>query len=154
MKDVTFIEEKDRDKYKAHISMLALIKNPSGEIVRRFSRDVPISAPGGSLDAFRRGHFIQTYHVDLGPGRYTLETAVMDQEGTKASAKRVSLVVPVEPSVAVGMSSMALIRRIEPEPQSAPALLLDTGDPFRFSGGKVVPTLDEAIPKPTSELSY
>jgi len=64
--------------------------------------------------------------VDLAPGRYTLETAVMDQEGTKGSAKRVSLVVTVEPPAAVDMSSMALIRRIEPEPQGAPSLPLDT----------------------------
>src|SRR5437870_13150017 len=52
------------------------------------------------------------------------------------------------------MSSMALIRRIEPEPQGAPSLPLDTGDPFRFHGGKVVPTLDKVIPGATSELSY
>jgi hypothetical protein len=49
---------------------------------------------------------------------------------------------------------MALIRRIEPETPGAPAQPLDTGDPFRFHGGRVVPTLDAAIPKAASELSY
>src|SRR5207249_8698014 len=106
------------------------------------------------MNAFRRGHYTQTYHVDLAPGRYTLETAVMDQEGTKGSAKRVSLIVPVEPPAAVGISSLALIRRIEPEPQGGPGAALDAYDPFRFRGGKVVPTLDVAISSATTELSY
>jgi VWFA-related protein len=150
MQDVTFTEDKPNNRYRAHISVLALIKNLRGEIVERFSRDVPIVAPGDKLDAFRRGRFTQTYHVNLAPGRYTLESVVMDQEGLKPSAKRMSLVVAAPSAAGVRMSSLTLIRRIEPQTGQ-----VDAKDPFHFEGGKVVPALDTAIPAAGGgELSY
>ena len=149
MQDVTFTEDKEKNQHRAHVSLLTLLKNPKGEIVQRFSRDVPIVAPADKLEGFRRGHFTQTYHVELAPGRYTLESAVMDRESMKTSAKRASVVVPPAAS-GVRISSLALLRRIEPQGAQA-----DAEDPFHFQGGRVVPTLDNSIqPAGGGELSY
>ncbi|HXI43701.1 MAG TPA: VWA domain-containing protein [Bryobacteraceae bacterium] len=150
MQDVTFTEDKEKNQYRAHVSLLTLLKNPRGEIVQRFSRDVPIVAPADKLDSFRRGHFTQTYHAELAPGRYTLESAVMDRESMKTSAKRASVVVPVSAASGVRISNLALLRRIEPQ-----GVLADAEDPFHFQGGRVVPTLDSSIqPAGGGELSY
>jgi hypothetical protein len=130
--------------------VLVLIKNSKGEIVERFSRDVPVTAPADQVDAFRRGRLTQTYHLDLLPGRYTLETAVLDREGMKTSAKRASVVVPIPAASGVRISSLSLMRRIEPQGSQA-----DTEDPFHFQGGKVIPTLDTTIQAANSgDLSY
>jgi hypothetical protein len=150
MQEITFAEDNEHNRYRAHISLLALFKDQRGEIVHRFSQDVPITAPADQLDAFRRGRFTRTYHVDLAPGRYTLESAVMDQEGMKASAKKASVVAAVPAPASVAISSLALMRRIEPQTGQP-----DPDDPFRFQGGKVVPTLDTAVQAAASgDLSF
>lgn len=148
MQDITFTADASHDRHRAHLALLALIKDSRGEIVQRFGRDVPILAPADKLEAFRRGRFTQTYHADLTPGKYVLESAIMDYEGVKASARRVSFVVPSGPPDGVRISSLSLIRRIEPD--SKP----DPDDPFHFSGGRVVPTLDVAIESGGGDLSY
>jgi hypothetical protein len=149
MKEITFTEDKANNRFRAHLSVLALFKDQKGEIVERFSRDLPLYAPADKLEALRRGNYIQTYHLNLAPGRYTLDSAIMDREAMKASAHRAAVVV-LPPSTGVALSSLALIRRIEPQAADS-----DNQDPFHFEGGRVVPTLDNAIPASTSgELSY
>ena len=149
LKEITFTEDKANNRYRAHVSVLALFKNQKGEIVERFSRDLPLYAAADKVELLRRGNFIQTYHVDLAPGRYTLDSVVMDRESQKASARRSAVVVVNKPA-GVGISSMALIRRVEPQTGEG-----DPQDPFHFQGGKVVPTLEESIAASTAgELSY
>jgi len=67
--------------------------------------------------------------VDLAPGRYTLETAVVDREGNRASAKRSALVV--EAPRGAELSNVAFVRRMEP-PADA-----DAADPFQFQNRKI-----------------
>jgi VWFA-related protein len=149
LKEIAFTEDKANNRYRAHVSVLALFKNQKGEIVERFSRDLPLYAPADKVELLRRGNFIQTYHLDLAPGRYTLDSIVMDRESQKSSARRSAVVVLNKPP-GVGISSMALIRRVEPQAGES-----DPRDPFHFQGGKVVPTLEESIAASTAgELSY
>ena len=115
--------------------MLALLKNRQGGIVNKFSRDVPFRVPADKLDITRRGNFNTMLFFDAPPGRYTLETAVLDRENMKISTRRAVLMVPpVTPGVK--MSSITVIRRMEP---AAPDD--DPEDPMHFSGGKVTPSL-------------
>jgi VWFA-related protein len=150
LKDITFTEDKASHTFRSHLSVLALFKDQRGEIVDRFSRDLPLQAPAEKVAGLRLGNFIQTYHLNLAPGRYTLDSAVMDREGQKISAHRsVVMVLPLRSGV--GISSLALIRRIEPQ-QAAD---VDDKDPFHFQGGKVVPTLESTVQAGAAgELSY
>ena len=148
-KEITFVEDKTTHSFRAHVSLLALLKDEHGEILERFSRDLPLEETADKIDALRRGTFMQTYHLDLAPGQYTLDAAVMDRQSQKTSARRIGVAVtPTGPGV--NISSLALVRRIEPQPGDA-----DAQDPFRYQGGKVIPTLDNSIPASSSgELSY
>ncbi len=150
LKDITFTEDKENHRFRAHLSLLALFKDQRGEIVERFSRDMPLSADPDKLEGLRLGNFIQTFHVDLAPGRYKLESAVMDREAQKISARR-TVVIVQPPASGVGMSGLALIRRVDRQSGEGD----DLQDPFHFEGGRVVPTLDDSIQASTSgELSY
>ena len=148
-KEITFIEDKTTHSFRAHLSLLALLKDEHGEILERFSRDLPIEETADKIEALRRGSLMQTYHLDLAPGQYTLDAALMDQQSQKTSARRIAVAVtPTGPGV--NISSLALVRRIEPQSGDA-----DVQDPFRYQGGKVIPTLDNSIPASSSgELSY
>jgi len=149
LKDVTFTEDKVSHNYRAHLSLVALFKDQRGAIVERFSRDLPLEEPADKLDALRQGDFIQTYHLDLAPGRYTMDSAVMDRESQKITARRTAIMV-MPPRPGIGVSTLSLIRRIEPQSGD-----VDVQDPFHFEGGKVVPTLDNSVQASAGgELSY
>jgi len=134
----------EKHYHQAHLSVLAIYKDSRGGIVRKFSQDVPATAPIDQLEAFKKGHFIYTQHAELAPGRYTLETAVLDREGMKLSAKRLAVIVP-PPSPGVGISSLSMVRSIATDRALDAPALVQSGDPFDFPGGKVTPSLDDMV---------
>ncbi len=148
---IEFIKEEASHTYQTHFSVLAILKDPQGSVVRKFSQDVPRQGPLDKLDAFKLGHFIYSQHASLPAGRYTLETAIMDRKTGKVSAKKSSMLVPPA-SEAVGISSLVRVRSVSASDTA------DTGssnDPFQFSTGKVSPGLDESTKAgPGSALSY
>lgn len=127
-------EEVKSKTHAIHASFLALIKNAQGQVVEKISRDIPAAVPDDKFAAFSNGRLIYTQGVELNPGRYTLETVVVDREGQHASAKRSALVVtaPSGPE----LSNIELVRRLD-RLETAP----DPADPFQFQGGKITPSL-------------
>lgn len=136
---MTFVKDDAAKTYRTHLSVLALLKDSQGRVVKKFSQDVPYQGPLDKLEAAKLGHFIYKQHANLPPGRYTLETAVLDREGSKVSARKSVYIAPA-PSQAIGLSSVSLIRRIEPEATES-----DPKDPFVFQGGKITPTLTDSL---------
>jgi hypothetical protein len=74
------------------------------------------------------------------PGSYTLEVAGQDRERDQIGTVRAAFQVP-SPQEGPRMSSIALIRRIEP----APARADKTDDPLDVGGVRVIPNLDLPI---------
>lgn len=72
------------------------------------------------------------------PGRYTLETVAQDQGTKKTSVRKIALVVG-KAVPAVGLSSLAIIKRTEPVNPGA----LETDDALRFGQTRIVPQLGE-----------
>jgi len=138
-KDISFTEDRNKQSFRAHLSFMVLLKDEHGESVGRFSRDLPIETTADKVEAFRRGTLIQTAHLELAPGQYTLDAAVMDRQNQKISARRTPVVVTAA-RPGVNVSNLALVRRIDPAAGEA-----DARDPFRFEGGKIIPTLDNSI---------
>jgi VWFA-related protein len=124
----------DQKQVRLHASLLALIKDAQGQIVGKVSRDLNFEAAPEKAQELREGDLIYSQSVLLRPGRYTLESAVLDREGDKAGAKRAAF--EVSKPEALGLSSISLVRRVDPA--------IATGDefnPLQFQGGKVVPSL-------------
>jgi VWFA-related protein len=141
MKDFTFAEEKENKRYRAHLSYLAVIKDAQNQVVQRVSRDLGMYAPADKLEQFKKRPFVGTFRLQLPAGRYTLESAVVDREALKASARRTTVVVP-GPAAGVAISNLALVRRTELE-----AKPLDPADPFHYQGKRIVPMLENAVQK-------
>ena len=135
--------------YYAHFSLVALLKDPQGKVVRKFQRDIPYSGPIDKLELFEAGSFIYSEPFEAGPGRYLLETALADRISGKIGARRANIVLAAPPPDKASISSLALIRRVEPvEGPDA------KGDPFRFPGGKVPPPLVARTPAgPGAQIS-
>ena len=117
---------------RLHASLLALVKNADGVIVDRVSKDVPSEVTDDRWETVRWDLMTYQRAVNLPPGRYTVETAVVDHEGNRASTGVVQ--IENQPEGGIGLSDLTLVRRIED--LTAP---LDPADPFEYSNKRVLP---------------
>ena len=122
-----------------HLAVVTLVKDASGNVVQKFSQDVPLQVPADKKEGLLASNFIFNKHFDLAPGRYTVETAVADFLGDKASARKAVLMIP-PPAAGVGLSDVSLVRSYTPHVAAT-----DAEDPFRYQDGKVAPSLNESI---------
>lgn len=136
-KDLTL--KQDTNMILIHLAVVTLVKDAGGNVVQKFSQDVPLQVPAEKKEALLASEFIFNKHFDLAPGRYTVETAVADFLGDKASARKAVLMVPA-PASGVGLSNVSLVRSYTPHVTAT-----DAGDPFRYNDGKVSPSLDEMV---------
>jgi VWFA-related protein len=139
MKNAQFAVDQAASSYRAQLSLLALIRDANGAIVTKLSREVPVSGPLARLEAVREANFIFREQVKLAPGRYTVATAVMDRESGKIGGRKAVFVMQQKPQ-GVRLSSVALVRRYEPNAQN-----LDPQEPYQFQGGRITPTLASSI---------
>lgn len=123
---------------RAHLSILAVLRAPTGEVVEKLSEDSPVFLPRQQRAALKRGNavFLRTFTAP--PGRYTLETAVVDRLAGHYSVRRRLLEV-AGPAPGLAVSELALIRRTE----AIPAGVLSSADPFRQGETRLVPWLSE-----------
>ncbi|MBS1809880.1 MAG: VWA domain-containing protein [Acidobacteria bacterium] len=146
--NLTFKVDETTKLYSTHCSLLALLKNSEGRVVHKFSEDFPLDGPTTRLEALKKGNLVFTRAFDVPPGRYTLETVAHDRETNKKAVRRSILLVPNR-GENLKMSSVSIIKRIDPIDQSSAS----DDNPFRFQTGKIIPNLGEPIkPVAGSEL--
>jgi hypothetical protein len=114
----------------AHLSFLALLKDADGRVVTRVSRDLSYRAP--DEPGLRSQVATHAAPFAAPPGRYTLESAVVDRNSGKASTRRAALVVASGAGLA--LSDLSLVQRLEPA-SGAP----DERDPLAIRTGRVIP---------------
>jgi hypothetical protein len=138
-------EDKTAGSFAGRFSYLAVIKDSSGEIVKKFGNEIPLNVPAAKMAALAQSHFIYTERVDLPPGNYSLETAVMDQQGETISAEKSNLLVPPAEGK-LSMSSVAVVRSMKDKDQNtAPA------DPWLIGNKVVSPTIEPIVQKATTK---
>jgi len=147
LQNLSYRENKQTAKFRSHVSLIAVVKDAEGQVVAKVSRDLANDIPSGKFDAFTRGDLTFSEPLLLAPGRYTVETAVLDRENGAASAKGPVPVVAaaVSDQPGIRLSEVVPVRRVDPF--NAP---VDGGrnpaDPLHFAGGKVTPSLDTVFP--------
>ena len=139
LENVTLTKDEAEKKFHLHTAILGLLKDSTGAIVQKISRDLNSTGQLENFDATRAGHFIYTQYLTLEPGKYTLESAVLDRENMKIGVKKQAVVIAA-PSKDLAMSSLTLVRKL-----AQPAQIGDPEDPFEFKGGKVTPELNESV---------
>ena len=138
LKGLTFAPQPDKKTAAVDAALLAVVKEPNGEIVEKFSKDFAVQVDINKVDAYKAGNLLQTFRTELAPGTYTLEAVVMDRSGNKLGVSKSSVSVP-QPSKKLSISDVVVVRRADPLKDSQ---MLDA---FYFPGGKVVPTLDDTL---------
>jgi VWFA-related protein len=131
---LTVTADPEKKTVRLHASVLGLMKDQKGQIVGKVSRDLNIEVPADQAEKLRQGDLIYTQWVELPPGLYTLESAVLDSEGDKAGVKRAAFEVPKPEQLT--LSSISLVRRVDRASAERDPL-----NPLEYRGGKVVPAL-------------
>lgn len=131
------IEENEKDQtYTTRFSLMGLIKTVEGDILHKFSQDYPLEGDLARVPALKAGTVVFLREFDLPPGRYRLETAILDHQTQKTSAKKSWLIV-TQPTRGIRLSSLSAIRRTD-------ELREDEGETsLAFQNMKVVPNIGE-----------
>ncbi len=139
MSGIQFTEDISDKTFRSRVTLMVLIKDEKGEVVKKLTNDLPRKGPLALLSQAKAGNFIYTQPFSLPPGRYTVEAAVMDNEANKSGVKRTPFVAEAKPS-GVGISSLCLVRNFQGNVKD-----LDPKEPLQFQGGKITPTLGGQI---------
>jgi VWFA-related protein len=139
MAGVQFTPDAASGTHKGRIGVLALLKDSTGAVVKKWSREQPVQPATAQLEGVKAGNFLYKELTAVPPGKYSLEVAVIDREANRAGARKTELVVE-DKKGGVGISNIVFIRRYEPK-----VLNLDPADPFQFQGGRVTPTLNSSL---------
>ncbi len=117
-----------------HFSVLGLIKDAGGQVVQKFSQDVPDQMASEGLESAGNAVYTLDRSFILPPGEYRLEAAVLDRQTNKLSSKATSFSLALTPDLAV--CDLFLVRTLEPLWSAS-----DPDDPLRYQDGRVVPLL-------------
>src|SRR5205085_8869366 len=80
-----------RKTLNVHFSVAALVKDAKGEVVHKLTRDRSFQV---TADQLKLGNFVEKMAATVPPGKYTLETAVMDRESGRIGMQRTEFAVP------------------------------------------------------------
>jgi len=138
---IQFQHDDPSQTYRGEVGVLALVRDAKGIVVKKIARDLPFEAPPDKLEKLRSGNFVFKDEFSVPPGRYTLETAVLDRKAGKAAARKSVFLAPA-PSGRLSVSALLRVQDFAPG-----AADLEPADPFQFHGGRITPTLDEVLHK-------
>lgn len=91
LRDLHLETDEDDRSYRAHVSLLVLVRDDTGAVVAKLSHDWPLSGAASELPAARQQSVSVRRTLALRPGRYALETAVQDRLSGALSASRTTL---------------------------------------------------------------
>jgi len=148
---LTFQPDAAAGTWRTDFTLLARIKDSTGQVVRKASQPYRLSGPAAQLEASKRGDVLFFRQPDLPPGTYTIESVVHDALSTKAGVTTSSFVVPaVKPGTLVA-SSLLIVRRSEKLPPGDRT----ASNPLYFGDLLLYPNLGEPLRKSTDKtLSF
>jgi len=124
--------------HRLHASLLAVVKDASGNIVDKYGQDFPYEVPDDKLAGIQAAPIDYTHAFNLPAGKYTVESVLFDREAKRASTSTVELDAPAQKGI--GLSSAMVVARADELTADA-----DANDPFLLQGRDVVPVLDASL---------
>jgi len=150
MSAFSFATAADKKTYSADFSILALVKDGTGDVVQKVSKHYPLTGPIDSLESARKEALLFYRETQLPAGSYTVELIAYDELARKTSVQTSSLKVVTLDETKPRLSSVAVLKRAEkltPEEQKR-------DQPFHFGELLVYPDLGTAISKKAGQLAF
>src|SRR5262245_22197151 len=90
----SYIPNNEKQTYTSDFSIIALIRNESGQIIEKLSSHYPLSGPIDKLEAAKKAEILFYREAELPPGRYEVEVVAYDTPTGRASVRKTKLEVP------------------------------------------------------------
>jgi VWFA-related protein len=132
LSQLTTVDDPNTNLYSLHASIVARIKDRSGNVIEHFSEDLPRHGALDTKNATQYANISMQRHFFADPGEYTMEAAVLDRNSGKIGATRASFNI-AQPASNPSLSDLTLVQRMDPFPEE-----LDPTEPLRFGDRKVV----------------
>jgi len=107
------VDEKAKT-FSSQFVLLALIKNSSGQIVRKLGQEFAVRGPLAQVDEMKKQPQIYSRLIMLEPGKYTLDGVARDSSTGKMAIVHSSFEVPGTAGRGLAMSSVVLSRGVNP----------------------------------------
>ncbi len=141
-------DDPNSNLYSLHVSIVAQIKNKTGEVIEHFSEDIPRHASLDSKGSAGSELITMQRHFLADPGEYVVEAAVLDRNSQKAGAQRLQFEIS-DATAGPSLSDVTIVQRVEPLPAE-----MDSTEPLRYGTGKVVPSLSGQVPHGAKNISF
>jgi VWFA-related protein len=109
----TYAPDNEKKTYNSDFSILALVKNESGQVVEKLSQHYQLSGPADKIEAARSGEILFYREANLPPGRYTIEAVAYDAPSGKSSVRKTNLEVQGLDKTKLRLSSLTLLKRAD-----------------------------------------
>jgi VWFA-related protein len=150
------LEPKEK-RYRQDFTVLVLVRDEGGRVVRKMSRRFATGGPIEKAEEARRGRMLVLRETWLPPGRYTVETVVQDAPSGRLGVRRAAIeVAPAADTMRV--STLVVVGHAAPRgegPPEAPALVTQgmqiypsAAGPVSASSGRPLPFFLVASPAP------
>ena len=133
--------------YVVNIAIVAYIKDDTGTVVEHFSSDSPQRLTIRNANPKNTEAISFERHFVVPPGKYTLETLVLDHNSGRAGAQRIPFEISKEATLP-SLSKLVLVRRTDPIGADD-----DPTEPLRQGKMRVTPNLSGALPSGDSHVS-
>lgn len=143
---LTLEENKLSGFSEGKVAYIAVVKDGTGQVVRKMRQEVPLKVTPDKLAAYKASsHFIYDEAFPLPPGRYTLEAAAIDMPSKKISARKSSFVIPAQ-TEQLGVSSVTLIRNMRAKDANT-----KPDDPLLMADKLIMPMANATLKKSENE---
>jgi VWFA-related protein len=140
-------DDPNSNLYSLHVSIVAQIKNKTGEVIEHFSEDVPRRGSLDSKGSAQTELITMQRYFTADPGQYTLEAVVLDRNNEKAGAQRLDFEIPNQ-ATGLALSDLTLVQRLVPLPPE-----MDAVEPLRYGSTKVIPSISSRVPHEAKAIS-
>jgi VWFA-related protein len=147
-KALAFTSDAAKKSFQIRISVLGLVKDEQGQIVAKVGKDLPFSGPLDKQASFAQGKVTLTLPLHLAPGRYQVQTAVIDRQADRASVKKSVLIIPAHVADSPYVSDLVWVRNVAAAPVPEP------GDPLETAQGRITPELNATFTRKDSASFY
>lgn len=130
--ELTTHDDPNTNLYSLHASIVAQIKDKSGNVIEHFSEDVPRHGALDTKDSAQYSTVSMQRHFMAQPGEYTLEAAVVDRNSGKVGAIRSKFSI-LPAASGPWLSDVVLVQRMDPFPAE-----VDSTEPMRYGDRRIV----------------
>jgi VWFA-related protein len=146
----SFAVDQDKQVYQTDFSVVALLKDQTGQVVAKLSKQYQLSGPLDKLDGVKKERVLFYQEANLASGRYTLETIGYDAPTGRSSVRTGTIQVAADDESKLRLSDVVILNRAEPT--SAPDE--KHGNPFRVGNVIVSPNLGEPIHRSLKQVTF